>query len=468
MKRNQEPERKSKILIVDDKPDNLRLLAKILTEQGYEVRKAINGSTALMGVQAASPDLILLDIRMPDLDGYKVCQKLKGSEQTRDIPVIFLSALNEVLDKVKAFEVGGVDYITKPFQMQEVLVRVKNQLTIRHQQKLLQAEIDQRQKIEGALRLSEAREREKANQLEITLKKLKRTQAQLIHNEKMSSLGQMLAGVAHEINNPVSFIYGNLAPAREYCRDLISLIQVYQQTYPHATPEIKSLTQEIDLDFLVKDWPKLMTSMQVGAQRIQDIVLSLRSFSRKNESNVKPTDIHNCIDSTILILQHRLRAVGNRPEIKLIKEYGQLPLISCHGGQLNQVFINLISNAVDALEQELVKAPTITISTEVISTENNLNAENSNLITSKVVIRITDNGAGMNKEVQNKIFDPFFTTKPVGSGTGLGLSISHQIVAEIHGGKLSCISEPRKGTEFVVEIPINNVFDRGEAFAQSS
>lgn len=457
MKSNPKPETKSKILIVDDKPDNLRLLGKILTEQGYEVRKAINGSTALMGVQATLPDLILLDIRMPDINGYEVCKKLKASEQTRDIPVIFLSALDDVLDKLKAFEVGGVDYITKPFQTQEVIVRVKNQLTIRHQQRLLQEEISQRQKIEDALRLSEAREREKANKLEITLEKLKRTQLRLIHNEKMSSLGQMLAGVAHEINNPVSFIYGNLAPASEYCKDLISLIQAYQQTYPESTPEIQRLIEEIDLNFLIKDWPKLMTSMQVGAQRIQDIVLSLRSFSRKNESKSKPTDIHTCIDNTLLILQHRLRAVGNRPGIKLIKEYGQLPLINCNGGQLNQVFMNLINNAVDALEQDLGEIPTITIRTEFSYSLNGSNSEDGNLSASQAVIRIVDNGPGIAEDVQRQIFDPFFTTKPVGSGTGLGLAISHQIVAENHGGKLSCISSPSKGTEFIVEIPQQEV-----------
>lgn len=281
---------------------------------------------------------------------------------------------------------------------------------------------------------------------QLALEELKRTQAQLIQAEKMSGLGQMIAGIAHEINNPVSFIYGNLTPANQYFQDLLKLLELYQQTYPNPTEKIENLAKDIDLEFLVEDWSKLITSMQVGTQRISDIVLSLRNFSRLDEKELKPVDIHQGIDNTLLILQHRLRAEGHRPEIELIKNYGQLPLVTCYASQLNQVFMNILNNAIDALNNQ--PAPRlITIYTTV-------ETANKTLDSPSVSIRITDNGPGMSEEVLHQIFDPFFTTKPVGSGTGLGLSISYQIVVEKHKGQISCISALGEGTEFIVEIPV--------------
>ena len=309
--------------------------------------------------------------------------------------------------------------------------------------------------------------------LKLALDELKRTQSQLIQTEKMSSLGRMVAGIAHEINNPVSFIYGNLTPARHYFQDLLSLIELYQQTYPHSTPEIQQLASDIDVDFLVEDWQKLINSIQVGAERICEIVLNLRNFSRLDEQELKAVDIHEGIDNTLLILQHRLKPEGGHPEIEVIKNYGQLPLITCYASQLNQVFMNLLSNAIDALETQ-PSPRKITINTslsqnphggasyagsefphpalsKVKSQNGTVPIPNSHF----VEIRIVDNGCGMSEAVKEKIFDPFFTTKPVGSGTGLGLAISYQIIVEKHKGQISCISALGKGTEFIVKIPVN-------------
>jgi signal transduction histidine kinase len=283
---------------------------------------------------------------------------------------------------------------------------------------------------------------EKATQLESTLDKLYSTQAQLIQSEKMSGLGQLVAGIAHEINNPINFIYGNLEPAGEYVASLIELNNLYQQLYPQPFPEIAEKIADIELEFLVDDLQNLLKSMRVGADRIRQIVLSLRNFSRLDESEMKPVDIHSGIDSTLLILQHRLPSNSKHPEIAVIQKYGQLPLVNCYASALNQVFMHLINNAIDALEEfDTNCQPTIIIQTELREQEN-------------VAIRIADNGIGMSKSVQNKIFNPFFTTKSVGSGTGLGLSTSYSIVVEKHGGKLSCISAPGQGTEFIIEIPV--------------
>ncbi len=625
------------ILIVDDSEDNLHLLTELLTENEYEVRPTLDGESAIVAALAEPPDLILLDILMPGIDGYEVCQQLKADERTKEIPIIFLTALYEVCDKVKGFSLGAMDYITKPFQTEEVIARIEVQLTnqrlrkqLQEQNRRLQQEIEirtaaeealkkseerwqlvlrstgdgifdwniqtgeafistelkqmqgfaeeelannyeawcnlihpedleetlaaltahlkrqtpqyqmeyrlrckdgsykwilargqaqwdeqgnpirmvgshknisDRKQAQQALESSETRQREKAKQLELTLAELKSTQAQLIQSEKMSSLGEMIAGIAHEINNPTSFISGNIEFARQYFQDLMHLVELYEQAYPHPTAKIQEYGEEMELDFLKEDWQKLTNSMEIGAKRISEIVRSLGIFSRQNESKLKPLDIHKDIDNTLLILKHRLKPTGKAGGIKVIKNYGQLPKITCYASQLNQVFMNILANAIDALENQN-NPRVITISTYVTKQFNFQNSKfvrlspppisrslalASTLASSKhsisrgycytnkiqnhqtedtqdlqklsyqdpefLVIRIADNGHGMNKEVQQKIFDPFFTTKPVGSGTGLGLSISYQIIVEKHGGELSCISTPGQGTEFIVKIP---------------
>lgn len=285
---------------------------------------------------------------------------------------------------------------------------------------------------------------EKNQKLEKTLKDLKNTQSQLIQSEKMSSLGQMVAGVAHEINNPVNFINGNLAYVQEYMTDILRLLTLYQETYPDPTTEIESEAEDMDLEFISKDLVKLLGSMQTGCDRIRDIVLSLRNFSRLDESDMKQVDIHSGINSTLMVLQHRLNDTETRPAIKVSTEYGRLPLVECYAGQLNQAFLNIISNSIDALEmghEDELSQMTIRLRTEM--SEGNT-----------VAIKIADNGPGMTAEVQSKMFDPFFTTKPVGSGTGMGLSICYQIVVERHRGKLKCNSAVGQGSELIIELPI--------------
>jgi len=312
----------------------------------------------------------------------------------------------------------------------ELLVAVGNQLAIA----INQAEL-YTQSVDSA-RIAQ----EQAAKLEVTLCELQQAQTQLIQAEKMSSLGQMVAGIAHEINNPVSFIFGNLTYTEEYTGKLMKLLQMYRDEYSDPSPALQEAIEVFELDFLLDDLPKMLSSMQVGATRIRDIVRSLRNFSRLDESDMKKVNIHEGIDSTLMILEHRLKVQPDRPAIQIVKEYGQLPLVECYAGLLNQVFMNIIANAIDVLQEPLEHPGIIRIRTEVEGT--------------LAVIRIADNGAGITDRVKQRIFDPFYTTKRIGSGTGMGLAISHSIIVEKHKGEIKCFSVLGKGTEFRIEIPI--------------
>uniref|UniRef100_A0ACD5GZ93 PAS domain S-box protein n=1 Tax=Desertifilum tharense IPPAS B-1220 TaxID=1781255 RepID=A0ACD5GZ93_9CYAN len=410
--------------------------------------------------EASSPDLPSLIGVYPLAEIDELHQKLRNLEiiqidavQALDNPLMrqFWSALGfqSVLNVPIQLRSGATGVVScthsakiRPWQKEEValVVAVCDQIAIAiHQAELYE---QSRQAATEAM--------EKSQQLEQTLYQLQRTQSQLIQSEKMSSLGQLVAGVAHEINNPVNFIFGNLTHAQEYSQQLLGLIVLYQQHYPNPVEDIELEIEEIDLAFLVEDLPKLLDSMKIGAVRIREIVSSLRTFSRLDESDMKEVDIHEGIDSTLMILQNRTKAKVDRQAIRLVKEYGSLPLIECYPYQLNQVFMNLLTNAIDTLDERHVQLSesaiaqipsTITITTAILNSD-------------WISISIADNGLGIPQAVQQRLFDPFFTTKPIGKGTGLGLSISYQIVVEKHQGRLLCHSSPNRGTEFVIEIPI--------------
>lgn len=436
-------------------PEQFLEVARVLPEPLILAR--VNGEILM----ANRPFTKIVNFRSKDLQGKnllelvenppdQVLEYLKNCATSRQLS---LGSLTFILPNHEPLTYRAEGALIKPASDESpalILLRLENRSAANLDFAVLNEKIDQlnqeihnRKQAEAALVL-------KNQELEEALRKLKNAQIQLIQAEKMSSLGQLVAGIAHEINNPITFIDGNLVYAEEYIETLWQLVEMYQTEYPEPSPAIQQFQEEIQLDFLIEDFDNLLGSMRTGTKRIVEIVKSLRNFSRLDESECKAVDIHEGIESTLVILQSRLETPLKSGKIEVIRDYGNLPLVECYPGQLNQVFLNLINNAIDALIESDQKR------------SHDLSPQNSSqiLISTQLVddksvsISIKDNGWGIGYEVFPKIFDPFFTTKPVGKGTGLGLSISYQIISQLHKGELICRSDPQQGTEFIVKIPI--------------
>ncbi|WGV28855.1 hybrid sensor histidine kinase/response regulator [Halotia branconii] len=410
------------ILIVDDNPTNLSVLSEALASEGLRFRVAVDGESAIALTERNQPELILLDVQMPGIDGFETCCRLKANPVTENIPIIFTTALADTESKTKGFFLGAVDYIPKPFAQEEVIARVRVHLRLKQLTESLEQQISDRTTA------------------------LQQAQVQLVQKEKLSTLGELIAGIAHEMNNPISFITNNIPPLKEYIAGITELLLLYEQEYPNPTATVTNLIENLDLKFVLEDLTKILNSFQLGSERIQHLSTSLRSFSRSDSDTKISADLHLGLDSTLMILQHRLKANGDRPRIEVMKNYGKLPQVNCYIGEMNQVFMNLLANAIDALDEAIMqgemsyKIPRIEITTEINSQQ-------------MIVIEIADNGLGIPERLKKRLFEPLFTTKPVGKGTGLGLSIAHQIIVEKHNGTLEVNSQPGVGTEFKITIP---------------
>lgn len=398
-------ETKGVVLIADDNENNLRVLSTMLREAGYQVRVANNGAQVLRSVALSLPDLILLDIHMPVMDGYQTCEKLKSEADTAAIPVIFISALTETFNKVKAFETGGVDYITKPFQVEEVRVRVKTHLTLRRQ----------------------------TLELEQALKEIREVQVKLVQAEKMASLGVLSAGIAHEINNPNNFVYVGINSLikqfSEVEKALSELLPLCSQ-HPDLQAEAERIVSRFKLNHRMNTIQTLAGDIKTGAMRTTEIIKGLRLFTRSDQEEKTSGNLADFIQAALLLLKNQYK---NKAEV-ILNMPEQMAPISCYPGLLTQALVNILHNAFDAISEK--GRVEITVKQENEWT----------------TIKISDNGKGMDAEVRSKIFDPFFTTKDVGGGMGLGLSITHGIIGK-HGGNISVESTPGQGSEFVIEIP---------------
>jgi two-component system, NtrC family, sensor kinase len=412
----------AKILVVDDEP-----LLEYVIQQHFrqKIRSnelvfsfASNGRQALEKLES-DPQIgvVLTDINMPEMDGLALLGHLKEIDST--LKAVVVSAYGDLANIRTAMNRGAFDFLTKPIDFQDLELTLQRSL-------------------------------ESVEQTRADLAQLQQAQTQLIQSEKLASIGELVAGIAHEINNPVSFILGNVEYAESYFQDLTTILNLYQQHCLENIPEIKSAIEAVDLEFVLADLPKLLNSMREGTERLDAICKSMRTFVRADTSALEPFDIHEGINSTLIILKHRLKANDIRPEIEVVREYGNLPLVECYPGQLNQVFMNILANAIDALED----SNALRNEADIAANANRIHIRTEAIANNKIAIHIADNGSGMTEAVREKLFNPFFTTKPIGKGTGLGLSISYQIVVNKHGGQLKCISEQGKGAEFVLEIPV--------------
>lgn len=418
------PQRQSNtIMVVDDTPANLKLLEKMLKEQGYRVRSFPRGAMALKSALDDPPDIIFLDVNMPEMNGYEVCQQLMSDPRTRDIPVIFISALTETLDKVKAFHVGGVDYITKPFQFEEVHVRAEVHLKLVHARRAIE---------------------EKNTELQQALADLKIAQQHLVQSEKLAALGVLTAGIAHEINNPVNFIKTSALGLSADIHDLQKVLKLYEECrtecrHPTLPDRIDALKEEMEYTTVTTEIEELLDHIQEGVRRTEEIVNSLRTYSRMDTPADEKTDVHALIDASLVVLKPRYKKT-----ISIEKSYNPVPALQVQPGRLIQVFTNILSNAIDAIHGKAAQQQgTITIRTTLQTRESG----------PYVAIEFCDTGPGIPGAIRDKVFDPFFTTKDVGKGTGLGLSISLGIIQD-HNGLIEIANISGTGTTVSVLLPL--------------
>ncbi|KPQ38234.1 MAG: Response regulator receiver domain [Phormidium sp. OSCR] len=412
-----------RILVIEDDATTRLLLKRTLQKEGYNVTLAENGVEGIEKALLISPALIISDWVMPQLDGMELCRRVRSHPDLSGVFVILLSSRETVADRVEGLDAGADEFLSKPIDPNELKARVRAGLR--------QYELNYQLKAAN-------------HDLMITLQQLKQAQAQLIQSEKMSSLGQMVAGIAHEINNPINFIEGNLSFAEDYIQDLLDIIHLYQKYFPEIPEDLELLLEDADIEFLAEDSKQLIDSMRVGASRIHKIISHLRNFARLDEAEMKRVDIHDGINSTLIMLQNRLK-LPNGMEIEVGKDYGELPKIDCYPGQLNQVFLNILHNSIYFLQDYVKKGeltdPNIRVFTRSIDERDT------------VEIVISNNGPSIAEATIPKVFDPFFTTKPVGQGTGMGLSICYQIIVERHRGQIHCLIPLEGGTAFAIEIP---------------
>ena len=416
------------ILVVDDSPDNLTVLGALL-QPLYRVRAVNSGARALRAARGEPrPDLILLDVMMPDMNGYEVMRHLRADPATADIPVIFVTAMQDERDELQGFELGAADYIHKPISGPIVLSRVRAQLDAKAARDMLKKHNE---------RL--------VDQVESGSHALEQAQLQLLQSEKLAAMGQLAAGVTHEINNPVGFVGANLSTLDSYLKDLFALIDAYERAVtapdgPQRFAEAEKLRRSIDLEFLRADIGALLAESQEGIGRVRRIVQDMKDFSRVGSQDWQWADLHQGIESTLNIARNEWKY-----HCTIERQFGEIPRVRCLASQLNQVFMNLLVNAAQAIEDR----GTISIATAMVDADT-------------VSVSIADTGKGMSPEVLAHIFEPFYTTKPVGKGTGLGLSLAWEIV-ERHRGRIEAASEPGKGTRFTITLPVDGVGGEGNA-----